>query len=217
MKVIGKWVGMAVVSMALTIGSGAMVWAGDGMYRNYGQVRAGWNTFSGNLDDADYGNGADLSVAYGRYLTPYLVVEGGFDLFGANNTIHDSTPEAGRYERKDTVLVTALLGTIKGVYPVGPLTFSGGGGVGGYFVTLYSDIDTAKLGDLDENTYDTVFGAHVVAGVDYDFTRRFFAGVQGLYRWTEDVEIDESTGSIPVRMEGNLNGGSLMLTFGYRF
>jgi opacity protein-like surface antigen len=205
--------------MAMILCAGWLGTAGaqTGAYRNYGQVRGGWNGFDGDLDDADYDGGVNFAVAYGRYLTPYLVVEGGLDVFGTSNTIRGNTTSAGSYEREDSVAVVALLTTIKGELPAGPLTFFGGGGVGGYLLTLASDIDTARLGDFDKSASDTVFGVHAVAGVHYAITERFFAGVQGSYRWTEDVDISESVGTVPVRLEGDLNGYQVMLSAGFRF
>ena len=207
-------VGITAVMIAGWIG---MAGAESGTYHNYGQIRLGLNAFSGDMEDADYDTGMDLGVAYGRYLAPHLVLEAALDVFGADKEIHGSTPTAGNYKREDTLAVMALLATIKGELPAGPLTFFAGGGVGGYFLALNSEIDTAYLGDLDKDDNDTVIGVHVVAGVDYNITQRFFAGLQGLYRWTDDIDINASTGTVPVRLEGDLDGYSVMLTGGFRF
>ena len=216
-----QWIRQLIMVVEITIVMSAGWWgiagAETGAYPNYGQVRGGWNGFGGDLDDADYDSGVNFAIAYGRYLTPYLVVEAGLDVFETDKTIHGNTTAAGRYEREDAVAIVALLGTIKGELPAGPLTFFGGGGVGGYVLALNSEIDTVRLGDFDEDASDTVFGVHAVAGVNYNLTQRFFAGIQGLYRWTEDVDINESTGTVPVRLEGDLNGYSFMLTTGFRF
>ena len=207
-------VGITAVVIAGWIG---MAGAESGTYHNYGQIRLGLNAFSGDMEDADYDTDMDLGVAYGRYLAPHLVLEAALDVFGADKEIHGSTPTAGNYKREDTLAVMALLATIKGELPAGPLTFFAGGGVGGYFLALNSEIDTAYLGDLDKDDNDTVIGVHVVAGVDYNITQRFFAGLQGLYRWTDDIDINASTGTVPVRLEGDLDGYSVMLTGGFRF
>jgi opacity protein-like surface antigen len=207
-------VGITAVMIAGWIG---MAGAESGTYHNYGQIRLGLNAFSGDMEDADYDTDMDLGVAYGRYLAPHLVLEAALDVFGADKEIHGSTPTAGNYKREDTLAVMALLATIKGELPAGPLTFFAGGGVGGYFLALNSEIDTAYLGDLDKDDNDTVIGVHVVAGVDYNITQRFFAGLQGLYRWTDDIDINASTGTVPVRLEGDLDGYSVMLTGGFRF
>jgi opacity protein-like surface antigen len=207
-------VGITAVMIAGWIG---MAGAESDTYHNYGQIRLGLNAFSGDMEDADYDTDINLGVAYGRYLAPHLVLEAALDVFGADKEIHGSTPTAGNYKREDTMAVMALLATIKGELPAGPLTFFAGGGVGGYFLALNSEIDTAYLGDLDKDDNDTVIGVHVVAGVDYNITPRFFAGLQGLYRWTDDIDINASTGTVPVCLEGDLDGYSVMLTGGFRF
>jgi opacity protein-like surface antigen len=207
-------VGITAVMIAGWIG---MAGAESDTYHNYGQIRLGLNAFSGDMEDADYDTDINLGVAYGRYLAPHLVLEAALDVFGADKEIHGSTPTAGNYKREDALAVMALLATIKGELPAGPLTFFAGGGVGGYFLALNSEIDTAYLGDLDKDDNDTVIGVHVVAGVDYNITQRFFAGLQGLYRWTDDIDINASTGTVPVCLEGDLDGYSVMLTGGFRF
>jgi len=208
---------LGMMAMVMSTGWWGTAVAETDAYRNYGQIWGGWNGFSGDLDDADYDSGANFALAYGRYLAPYLVVEAVLDVFGMDKTIRGSTPTAGSYEREDAAAVVALLCTLKGELPAGPLTFFGGAGAGGYIVALNSEIDTARLGDLDEDASDTIFGMHAVAGVNYTIAQRFFAGVQGICRWTEDIDINESVGTVPVYLEGDLNGYAFMLSAGFRF
>ena len=204
--------------IALAAGSFDAAWAAEtGYFRNYGQVRLGLNEFKGDFEDAGYDTGGNLSVAYGRYLNRYLVLEAALDFFGTEHDIHGSTPTAGSYKREDTIGVMAFLATVKGEWPAGPLTIFGGGGAGLYLLALDSEITTANIGDFDEDESDSVFGLHIVTGVNYDITNRFFAGVQGLYRWTDDIDIRKSVGTVPVRVEGNLNGYTVTLTGGFRF
>jgi opacity protein-like surface antigen len=206
-----------VITLVMTTGWIETAGAESGTYHNYGQIRLGLNAFSGDMEDADYDTDVNLGIAYGRYLAPHLVFEAALDVFGADKEMRGSTPTAGSYKRDDTMAVMALLATIKGELPAGPLTFFAGGGVGGYFLALNSEIDTAYLGDLDKDDNDTVIGVHAVAGVDYNITQRFFAGLHGLYRWTDDIDINASAGTVPVRLEGDLDGYSVMLTGGFRF
>jgi opacity protein-like surface antigen len=186
-------------------------------YHNYGKVYAGLNDFTGDLDDAGYDANFDGGVAYGRYLTPFLVIEGAVDIFGTNQDLHGSTVTAGSYKREDSIGVLALLATIKGEFPLGPLTLFGGGGGGVYFLSLDSDITTANLGEFNKDETDNVFGFHVVAGANYNITSRFFLGLQGLYRWTEDIDINKSAATVPVIVEGDLNGYTVTINAGFRF
>jgi opacity protein-like surface antigen len=186
-------------------------------YRNYGEIRLGINEFTGDLDDAGYDLGGNFAFAYGRYLMPNLIIEGALDLFGNDAKQRDYSDTVGNYTREDSLAVLSLLATIKGAWPVGPVTLFAGGGAGFYLVAVNSEISPDQYRTRDEDDTDSVLGLHVVAGANYSITPRFFVGVQGLYRWTGDIEIDEIVASVPVRVEGNLNGYALTLTAGFRF
>lgn len=82
---------------------------------------------------------------------------------------------------------------------------------------MNSDITTPYLGEFDKDESDNVFGFHVVTGVNYNITSRFFLGLQGLYRWTEDIDINKSAETVPVIVEGDLNGYIVTLAAGFRF
>ncbi|WP_076750330.1 outer membrane beta-barrel protein [Desulfatitalea tepidiphila] len=217
-----KWFNNLMVLATLTlcglsVGFPAGASATSEAFRNYGQIRLGVNEFTDDMDDAGMDTGVDLGAAYGRYLTPNLVLEAAIDFFASDRDVRGYNGTAGSYDIDDTLGVMAVLATIKGEFPVGRARIFGGGGVGYYVVALNSDIDTAYLGDFDEDESDSVFGAHVVAGVNVDITKRFFAGLQGMYRWTDDIDIDERVATVPIRLEGDLSGYVVNLTAGFRF
>jgi opacity protein-like surface antigen len=195
-----------------------IAWAADSSeYKNYVKVNLGMNDHTGDLDDAGYNAGVKFSGTYGRYLGKNLTIEGGVNNYQTNQKIEGSNTVAGSYTRKDTIFVRSILATLKGEFPVGPVTLYGGAGVGGYYVNLFSDIETSLQGDDKENNDDFVFGAHLVAGGHYDITPRFFVGVEGMYRWTGDVDIQDNSGSVPIKVKGNLNGYTVAALFGFRF
>jgi opacity protein-like surface antigen len=195
------------------------VMADDGVWRaNYAQVKLGAFQPTGDLDDAGFDAGPLASVAYGRYLTRYLSVETSIEGFGTqNDDIRGTNTIAGSYELENTLAASAFLVTLKGEYPVGPVSFFGGIGGGFYVVTLDSDIDTSMLGDFSIDDDDSVFGAHVVAGANYDITDRFYIGLEGMYRWTDDVDLSETVALIPVEYSGDLSGFSVTVNAGFRF
>lgn len=202
---------------ALTTIAVNAAWADSSEYKNYAKVNLGMNDHTGDLDDAGYDAGFDVGATYGRYLGRNITFEGGTNFFQTNQDIDGSNTAAGSYTRKDSIFVNSILATLKGEIPVGPVTLYGGAGVGGYFVTLYSDIETSRQGDYDKDDDDVVFGAHLVAGGHYDITPRFFVGVEGMYRWTGDVDIQDNSGSVPVQVEGDLNGYTVTALAGFRF
>ena len=200
----------------------ALTMAGTGMaatedWKNYGQGRFGMLQPAGDFDEADYDTGAAFAATYGRYLTPNLIVEGSFEFATAEQESTGITASAGHYDRENLLSSGACLITLKAEQDLGPVRLFGGGGVGAYAVTLESDIETTRLGDFDRDDSDTVFGAHVVAGAAFDVTDRFFIGIEGLYRWTDEVDIDETVAEIPVAYNGDLSGYQLSLSAGFRF
>ncbi len=184
---------------------------------NYAQLKVGMFQPTGDMEDADYDNGAAVSAVYGRYLNKYLVLEAGFDVFGSDQTVRGSNSQAGNYIQDNTLVGTAGLVTLKGEYSAGPVDLFCGVGGGIYAVTLASEIDSSRLGDLDTDDSDGVFGVHVVAGANYNINERFFVGVEGKYRWTDDVDILESVASIPVEYTGDLSGYMVTFNAGFRF
>lgn len=191
--------------------------AGGWDLMNYGTASIGLNKPTGGLDDAGYDTGLATQITYGRVLNENLVVEGTAEFFFTDQDFSGSTSVAGDYTREDTIGVSALMATLKGRFPAGPATLFAGVGIGGYYVSLDSEIETNDLGDFDVDDNDSVWGVHVVFGADWELNPRIFLGGQGLYRWTDDIRIDKRVGTVPVQLRGDLDG--LVVTFfgGYRF
>jgi opacity protein-like surface antigen len=202
------------ILMALAVSTG---WAKSGAHKNYGKISLGMNGFTGDLDDADFDEGVAFSATYGRYLSKYLVIEGNIGYFQTDRDMDGSTSVAGSYTHKDTLNVSSVTGTLKGELPLGPVKLFCGVGVGAYYVSLETKIETSRIGDFDKDDDDVVFGAHVVAGGYYDITPRIFAGVEGMYRWTGDVDMKKNVGTVPVKVNGDLNGYVVTVTTGFRF
>lgn len=205
---------MVLVALVAVVSTAA---ADDKDYMNYGRVGLGGHKSTEDLDGADYDAGGSVGFAYGRYLNKHLILEGGVNYFHSGEDSSGNTVTAGDYDREDDLNVSAVLVTLKGELPLGPLRLFAGAGVGGYLAYLTSEIETQNLGDFDADDTDLVFGAHIVAGGTYDITPRIFAGIEGMYRWTDDVNLSETVGTVPVTYKGNLNGYSIYLTGGFRF
>lgn len=187
------------------------------MKNNYAQVKVGMFQPTGDMDDANYDNGGDVSVVYGRYLNRHLVMEAGFEVFGSDQTLYGSNDRAGSYRQDNSLVAVAALVTFKGEVSAGPVDLFCGVGGGIYSVTLSSEIDSSRRGDRDTDDSDGVFGAHVVAGANYNINERFFVGVEGKYRWTGDVDIYRTIDSIPVEYNGDLSGYTVTVNGGIRF
>ncbi len=209
---------VVLVLMVLAAGfTGSAGAEADSTYRNYGQIHLGVNDFTEDMDDAGFGAGLAVGGRYGRYLNRYLILEAEIDFFGADSESDGFSTATGNYEREDVLAVFGVLATLKGEFPVGPVRIFGGGGVGYYFVSLSSELDTQTMGDFDSDDGDGVFGAHAVIGANYDITQRFFVGLQGLYRWTDDVDLHETEGPLLIDLDGDLIGYTITLSAGFRF
>lgn len=187
-------------------------------YKNYGTVQLGLYEPTSDLDNGDYDTGFNGSVAYGRYLAPNLVAEAMIDYVGTSADVDGENSILGKYDQDSTISGTGLLFSLKGVMPAGPVDLYGGAGIGLYLVNLSIEIDSDRLGKFEEeNDTDTVFGAHLSAGANYNINERFYVGLEGRYRWTGDAKVSDRVANVPVSYEGDLTGFSVAATFGMRF
>ena len=210
------WTVFLVLMVFCTIGGSAVPC--DAMdLGNYGMVGIGLNRPTGGLDDAGYDTGLSTWITYGRILSKNLVVEGTANFFFTDQDLSGTTSVAGYYTREDTIGVSALMVTLKGQVPIGPVMLFAGAGVGGYYVALDSEVETDALGDFDVDEDDSVWGVHAVCGATWDLTHRIFLGGQGLFRWTDDVNIDKRVGTVPVQFKGDLDGYTITFLGGFRF
>jgi opacity protein-like surface antigen len=211
---------VAVFSVALT---GMPAWAESKpnktskSYDNYARIGIGGVLFTDDLEAAEFEGGLGGSLSYGRYLLKFLVVEASIGGFATGEEFKGSTLLAGDYTRTDSIFVNSLLATVKGVWPIGPVRLFAGGGVGGYFLRLHSDMETERLGDFESSQSDSVVGVHGVTGAYFDITPRVFLGLEALYYHTGDIHIDEEAATIPVGYDGNLDGVVLSFTGAFKF
>lgn len=193
------------------------VWADDGKFRNYAIVDLGFYQPADDLDKSEFGTGINFSAAYGRYIAQHLIFEAGLGFYYTDRDFLGSAPIAGSYTQEDTIGVSPITVSLKGALTAGNAEFYGGGGIGGYFVVFNSDITASNLGSFNVDDDDIVLGAHVVAGVNFNITKRFFIGVDGKYYWTDTVSITKRVADIPIAYNGDLNGFSVNFVFGFRF
>ncbi len=184
---------------------------------NYLQGQLGVFQPTNTFDDSGYDTGFSGSFAYGRYLTPYLKLEGMVDLSANDKELQGSNTIAGNYSQDNYLSSTGLLVTLKGEYPVGPVDLFGGAGIGAYGVFLTSETNTERLGSFDKDEFDTVFGAHISLGANFNITERFYVGIEGRYRWTGDVKFNETVAGVPMEYKGDLNGYTVAFSAGFRF
>ena len=205
---------LIIVVVAMTHG---IVWADDKNNLNYVRFGSGVYQPTGDLDDVGYNSGINISGVFGRYFGKHLVLEGGCSFFYSERDFVGSTSAAGFYTEEDTVGILSVTATAKGVYPIGKVELFGGAGIGGYFVSFDADITASNLGNVSTDDEDAVFGFHITGGGNYKITERFFLGGEVKYLWTDDVDIIKPISDIPIRLQGDLSGYIVNITFGFRF
>ena len=186
-------------------------------FKNFAQAKLGYFHPTSDMDDDNYDSGIDGSITYNRYLTRFLVLEAGLTGYGSEYTRRGSNATAGSHKQENLLAVTAVTANLKGEIPVGDFDLYAGAGLGVYTATLFSDIESSRLGSFDREYSDTVLGGQVLVGARYNITNRWFTGVEGMYRITDKVDIDKKVIGVPVDYAGNLNGFSITATAGFRF
>ncbi len=207
----------AVIVVMLVLSAVPALAIGQDQKMSYTKVNLGAYQPTGQLDDEDYDIGINLSLSWGRYLTPYLGIEAGVDSIVSDNDFYSSNDTAGTYDQENVIIGNGLTFTVKSIYPSKPVRMYAGGGLGLYAVTLATEIDSSRRGDSDKSETDFTVGAHVVAGLDFDISDRCFVNIEGKYRFIEDVDIHETVASIPVAYDGDLDGFSLTTGIGFHF
>ena len=163
-----------------------------------------------DLDTPFYGG---IAVAYN--FTPHFALEGEIGYF---KTEGKESLSSGSLSLQSKAEVKALPYTIsaKGIIPVDKWEFYGLGGFGAYFVDAKVNISETVSGvarTVSFSDTDTIFGADLGLGVNYNFTSQLFVGVEGKYLWTNKVKLDDQGDSAKF----NLNGFVTTAVIGFRF
>ncbi len=162
---------------------------------SYITAKPGIYSYEGDLDE-EHNIGFNAEIAYGYYVQPHLVLEGGVGYF------HDGVGNGNDIRGNDIML------SIKRVYYFNRYEPFIGGGVGVYFVNYQGVLKEARNRvpmDVDE----TVYGGHILAGVNLNFHSNLFLGIEGKYIFTGDADFNGA--------KVNLDGFASMAVLGYRF
>ena len=162
--------------------------------KNYTLLRGGTHTFTGGVRDATIATGFDGELAFGRYVHPNVAVE------IASGWIHDGVNK----DYGNDIKAIPVTITVKGFVPVGGSDLFAGAGGGIYFAKFHG-LYKGTVIDARKN----LFGGHAVAGLHYNFSPSFFAGVEGRYLFTQEGDFGE--------LRSRLNGFAATANFGFRF
>jgi len=156
------------------------------------------NDFNGgNRSHLDSKTGFAGEVAIGHYFLPFLAVELGSGYFESKGF---PAAEPGETRLK----VVPVVATGKVLLPLGPFEPYGLFGVGAYITRL--DV-TGNSGDFHGST-DVTYGLHAGAGLNINFSKQLFVGVEGKYLWA-----DPSFGGQHVKLDGFITTADLGVRF----
>jgi hypothetical protein len=183
--------------------------------RHYVSFKAGAYIPTSDLDDFDTGFYTD--VMFNWYLSKHAALETGIGFYGTEATASGTAPVLGSYTETDTIIVMPLKINIKGILPFPWGELYAGGGVGLYFAGAEAEVTSTGLGAFTYSESDTVPGAQIKAGANFNVSETLFLGVEGEYMVTETAEFSGQVFGMPITLESDLNGYTLSAVFGFRF
>jgi outer membrane protein W len=190
---------------------------GEDRANNYFAAKAGLYTPTDDLEEDEFDSGFNGEVAFGHYFHPNVAFELGLGYFKTEANLSGRLPLAGSYTEDDEVTVIPLTATVKGAWSAGIAEFYGGGGVGLYTAEVEIYAVSQNLPPLSIRDEDTVFGVHLLAGVNFDITEKIFLGIEGKQIWTQQAAFEGVFLKVPVTTETNLDGFMVTGNIGFRF
>lgn len=178
---------------------------------NYLIFKGGVFVPTDDLHDDEFENGFNTEVACGHKFTPNAAIEAGLGLY-----VTKADFQGAGYSEDDTIAVLPLTASIKGIIPAGIVEIYGGGGGGIYIASIESEVTLLGITDTLSDS-DAVLGFHIMAGMNFNVSPRFFFGLEGRRIWTDEAEFEGTLFGVPVRAKTDLNGYTVSGQFGFRF
>lgn len=169
-------------------------------------------------DESGYDSGTHIEAAFGSSISEGFIVEGAIGQYSSEYS--DSGWDAfwGFYSEVDEISVTYLSATFKrAMRPSDVLELYGGGGIGYYMAEFDGKLAVAGVGSDSMTSDDSVVGFHIVAGLNYDISEKIFIGFEGKIIKADDASFTGEIFGIPVELEGDLGGTSMLFAIGTRF
>lgn len=178
-------------------------------YKNDLALKTGIYAINGDLENFDLGLNGE--VAYGRSVNSNLKMEFGLGYFRCERFFSRIKPGLGLVTEDSELSVVPITVTAKVVLPSGKWDVFGGAGFGLYLVDYKSSVRGSSLGSFTFKDEDTAFGAHFVAGANYNVSERWYVGFEGKYIFTTDVRFEQTVSGTLVIAEGDMDG--MLATF----
>ena len=169
-------------------------------------------------DESGFDSGTHVEGASGKYINDGFVAEGTLGQYSSEAEGSGWNPFLGNWIETDEVTVTYLAATLKGVMkPSDILELYAGVGMGYYMADLEVKIASSALGSDTATGDDNIVGYHAVVGLNVDLSERLFVGLEGKIIKADDASFSVEAYGIPIELEGDIGGNSLLATIGLRF
>ena len=187
--------------IVLSVAASSFAEEGNGGY--YMLIKPGAFIPVGDLDDKGFDNAFSGELTMGRYYSPNLALESAIGYYKTEA----SKDGEGVHENDDLWVVPVTI-TFKGVLPLKGAELNAGVGVGIYFANLEIEGTNAN-GSFSHDDNAVALGGHVVAGVNFNISKKVFLGAEGKYIFTTKAELFEG--------KTKLDGAMVTGVLGYRF
>ena len=152
---------------------------------NYFILKGGAFWPKGDLKNAGLGTGFDGELAYGLRLFKYAALEFGSGYLNLSKTVRVANSDFGPYNDKVTVYAIPLTVAFKPIIPITKqFEVFGLIGGGGYYINDGHNINVPGEGSVKYHGHSVTYGGFAGAGVNYNFTRSWFIGLEGKYMST---------------------------------
>jgi len=193
------------VTTIITLCLALLLVLGSAAYAEMNKIDLKFGSFvpTGDLDDDDWDNGTGGEVAYTFMPVPEFGVQG--SLGWHRTEIDEGSTDA-------TLDIVPATVSAVGIFNANKFHLYGGGGIGYYFAEL--DADLGIISDKDD---DSVFGYHLMAGLEYDITNLFYIGAEAKWMWTDEAEFKLEDQGLQTDYKADLDGNLYMGKIGFRF
>lgn len=171
---------------------------------------------TGDLDDAQFDSAIAGEVAWGLYHSEKLSSEFGIGVYRTDFSTSVFLPGIGTVTDDEEITIIPVFYTLRGHIPFGRAELYGGLGVDLIFALFDGDLGAPVDLSFSSNDY-SVFGGHVLAGIHFDITDRFFLGLEGKYLMTSNAEFSDTDSGIFLEAHWDLDGFTVFGQLGYRF
>ncbi len=184
---------------------------------NYFALKVGvYSPFSDELDNFD--SGFNGEIAFGHYFHPNFALElgvGYFEIQSENRSYYNHYYYRG-YHDEDRISVVPITLSLKPALQFAPFEVYGLIGGGLYIIDVETREYSGRTGSFSFSDSDSVFGAHLGGGFNWNINPRVAIGLELKYIWAEK-KFEKTINSTKFEVDADLQGLQTTLNLSFRF